>query len=56
MHTPTQSEESDEDVIDSDFDVDESGWNVEEEGQDELVEKKKKKQWIKPYKQKVRVE
>ena len=49
-----QSEGSGEDVVDSDFDVDESAWgpedNAEEKLQKELKAQKKKKTWIKPYK------
>lgn len=40
--------------MDSDFDVDESTWHAEVEGEEQqLEEKKKKKQWIKPSKPKV---
>lgn len=40
--------------MDSDFDVDESTWHMEaEEGEEQLEEKQKKKQWIKPIKPKV---
>ena len=40
--------------MDSDFDVDESMWHMEEGlGEEQLEEKKKKKQWLKPSKPKV---
>ena len=43
--------------MDSDFDVDESAWNQEEDGEKQLQlmeQQKKKKQWLKPTKPKVR--
>lgn len=44
-----QTEESEDDVVDSDFDVSEEA--KEEEDEEELLEpKKKRKQWIKPVK------
>ena len=51
---PWKEEDSEDDEVDSDFDVDESTWHVEEElGEEQLEQKKKKKQWIKPVKPKV---
>ena len=49
-----KTEDSEDDQVDSDFDVDESGWGPDDEAEEKIQKaekEKKKKQWIKPYKQ-----
>jgi len=51
-----QTEASEDDQVDSDFDMDESGWGPEDDAEEKLQKeerKKKRKQWLKPFKQKV---
>jgi hypothetical protein len=52
---PFQTEESEDDQVDSDFDVDETEWGPDDEAEDRLRkgEKKKTKQWVKPFKPQV---
>ena len=43
--------------MDSDFDVDESNWGPDDDAEDKIQKaekEKKKKQWVKPYKQPVK--
>lgn len=52
---PFQTEVSEDDQVDSDFDADETEWGPDE-GEEERIrkgEKKKTKQWVKPFKQPV---
>ena len=45
-----QSEEEDDDVVDSDFDLSEKDEPGTEDREEDLQPKPKKKKWIKPYK------
>ena len=48
--SPPQTEDEEDDVVDSDFDISEGEVGGEEEAEEESELSRKKKNWIKPFK------